>query len=390
MTVLTIRAQDTATAMDEIIEKLGKDSFIIGTKKIGNEILVKATNKPKKENKPQKKVNQKFDEIISKELNVSSPLSTFKKDISTKKRGNNEKLDIGYLNEDKINNLNSEFKALKKQLNGMILTDMAGLSPNLRNTTKVKLQGIGFSNNTLIKFNDKLENENSEEGFQNFIGELASSLTLDDSIDSLIKSKYVFIVGTSGSGKTSFAAKLAAALVQEIKNDNVALCKLGKQNEFLNDNLKSYSRLINVPNVHILQENAQQKIQSIEKKLIIDVSIDSEETLNLLKNFKEKVGANKILTILVVPSGSNKYNLRKLLDIYGSINPILAFTKLDENDISPEELSVVAENNCSIGYLTNTKSILKSINFSNKEILAQYLKDNIIKFCEWELQWQSQ
>ena len=39
MTVLTIRAQDTATAMDEIVEKLGKDSFIIGTKKIGNEIF---------------------------------------------------------------------------------------------------------------------------------------------------------------------------------------------------------------------------------------------------------------------------------------------------------------------------------------------------------------
>ena len=86
----------------------------------------------------------------------------------------------------------------------MILTDMAGLSPNLRNTTKVKLQGIGFSNNTLIKYNDKLENDNSEEGLQNFIGELSNSLTLDDPIDNLIKSKYVFIVGTSGSGKTSF------------------------------------------------------------------------------------------------------------------------------------------------------------------------------------------
>ena len=102
MTVLTIRAQDTATAMDEIVEKLGKDSFIIGTKKIGNEILVKATNKPKKEIKPQKKVNQKFDEMISKELNVSSPLSTLKKDISTNKRGSNERLDLGYLNDDKI------------------------------------------------------------------------------------------------------------------------------------------------------------------------------------------------------------------------------------------------------------------------------------------------
>ena len=48
MTVLTVKAQDTATAMEEIVEKLGKDSFIIGTKKIGNEILVKATNSPKK------------------------------------------------------------------------------------------------------------------------------------------------------------------------------------------------------------------------------------------------------------------------------------------------------------------------------------------------------
>ena len=33
MTVLTIRAQDTATAMDEIIEKLGKDPLLLGQKK---------------------------------------------------------------------------------------------------------------------------------------------------------------------------------------------------------------------------------------------------------------------------------------------------------------------------------------------------------------------
>ena len=34
MTVLTVRAQDTASAMEEIVEKLGKDSFIIDTKKL--------------------------------------------------------------------------------------------------------------------------------------------------------------------------------------------------------------------------------------------------------------------------------------------------------------------------------------------------------------------
>ena len=40
--------------------------------------------------------------MISKELNVSSPLSTLKKDISTNKKGSNERLDLGYLNDDKI------------------------------------------------------------------------------------------------------------------------------------------------------------------------------------------------------------------------------------------------------------------------------------------------
>ena len=60
MTVLTVKAQDTATAMEEIVEKLGKDSFIIGTRKIGNEILVKATNTPKKMVQSKKNVNENF------------------------------------------------------------------------------------------------------------------------------------------------------------------------------------------------------------------------------------------------------------------------------------------------------------------------------------------
>ena len=41
----------------------------------------------------------------------------------------------------------------------------------------------------------------------------------------------------------------------------------------LNDNLKSYSGLINIPNLNILLRMLQKKLESIEKKLIIDVSI---------------------------------------------------------------------------------------------------------------------
>ena len=381
MTVLTVKAQDTATAMDEIVEKLGKDSFIIGTKKIGNEILVKATNSPKKPAIAKKQVNEKFNKIISKELKQSSA-ETYESNIRNRVDVTEAKFSKNIFSEKALIDLSAEIKDLKNQFNGMILTDMAGLSPNLKSATKMKLQTIGFSNSTIVKFKDKIENNSTKEGVENFINELADTLTFDDPINSLISSKYVFVVGLSGCGKTSFSAKIAATIAQDIKNNNVALGKLGKQNEFLNDNLKSYSRLINIPNLDILPGNAQKKLESIEKKLIIDVSTDVEDTLKIVKNLRDKVGAKKVLTIVVIPSGSSKYNIEKLLDNYAAINPIVAFTKLDENNISAEELSILAEKKCSLGYLTDTRSILKSINFTNKEILAQYLKDNIVNFCK--------
>ena len=375
MTVLTVRAQDTATAMEEIVEKLGKDSYIVGTKKIGNEMLVKATNNPKKINKTIKKGSERFNNIISKELenNTTFEENNFKKnydDTVTKNLVNQKSKDI-------FKEMSTEFKEFKNFLNGMVITDMAGLSPNLKNTAKVKLQNMGFSDYLLMKFRKNIRNDDSDQGIQDFIKELAEIFTIDDPINSLISSQYIFVVGASGSGKTSFSAKLAATLVQDIKNYSVVLSKLGKQNEFLNDNLKSYSRLINVPNLSILPENACKKFEEIDKKVIIDVSSNSNTTTQIINNLKKRVGSNKILTILIIPSGSNKYYLKKQIDNYRNMNPIIAFTKLDENFVSPEELSVLAENECSIGYLTDTQSILKSINFVNKEILAQYLKDNL-------------
>ena len=55
---------------------------------------------------------------------------------------------------------------------------------------------------------------------------------------------------------------------------------------------KSYSRLINVPNLNILPENAK-KLESIEKKLIIDVSADIADTLNIVKSVREKLDQTK-------------------------------------------------------------------------------------------------
>ena len=147
MTVLTVKAQDTANAMEEIVEKLGKDSFIIETKKIGNEILVKATNSPKKTTHSKKNLNKTFNRIISKELNQSS-VSSLGNNLHNKIDDKEDKFSISNFGEKALKEFRAEFKDLRDQLNGMVLTDMAGLSPNLKSTIKINLQKNGFSDYT--------------------------------------------------------------------------------------------------------------------------------------------------------------------------------------------------------------------------------------------------
>ena len=50
-------------------------------------------------------------------------------------------------------------------------------------------------------------------------------------------------------------------------------------------------------------------------------------------------------------------------------------TKLDEANISAEELSILGELNCKIGILSGSRAIIGSIAFAKREVLAQYMKD---------------
>ena len=145
MTILTVRANDTATAMEEIVEKLGTESYILDTKKVGNEMLIKATNNPVKKSKVQsrniKALTGKFSDMISGELgdnfSPSAKQPRLRKQI---RKGETREYSSGIVDEFSFKDMRSELKNLRHLLDGMILTDMAGLSPNLQSTTKVKLQ----------------------------------------------------------------------------------------------------------------------------------------------------------------------------------------------------------------------------------------------------------
>ena len=138
MTVLTVKAQDTATAMEEIVEKLGKDSFIIETKKIGDEILVKATNSPKKTSHSKQNLNKTFNKMISKELNQSSVSSLGNKSpYGIDDKG--EKFSINNFGEKALKEFRAEFRVARrndKSKDKQLVIYLTSRNPEIPNTSK--------------------------------------------------------------------------------------------------------------------------------------------------------------------------------------------------------------------------------------------------------------
>ena len=92
----------------------------------------------------------------------------------------------------------------------------------------------------------------------------------------------VAIIGPSGSGKTTLSAKFAARIAQESDNRLVALGQLGVHKDLHMDSLKSFSRLINVPNINLNPDNVLQKLMDVEQKVVVDVCTDSTEAMRAI------------------------------------------------------------------------------------------------------------
>ena len=67
--------------------------------------------------------------------------------------------------------------------------------------------------------------------------------------------------------------------------------------------------------------------------------------------------------------------IESIIRFYKGTFPVIGLTKLDEANINAEELSILGELNCKIGILSGSRSIIGSIAFAKREVLAQYMKD---------------
>ena len=381
MRTQTFKAKDVKSAINLVNTEFGDKAIILSTKKNNGLVEVEASDNDEIISDHKKKIEEKknFSNVFLKELKTNS----------LKTNINNENK-VSYLKnkdfEDKNDNFQSSSKeifekirddisSLRKEMNGMIVTDQSGISDELSHQTPIKLRQEKFSPEIINKLNYSFIGKNLEDGRVSFFRELSRKLASND-FSRLLKSKNIFIFGNSGSGKSTLAAKLASYLSDAKNTKKINFFEVTNSSTGHSYVLKSYSRVLGFSLNDYKAFDFKNYTDNDEWINIFDFSGEMNFSIQKIKEIKNSFPSFDFCSILTVQSGSNSEMINGITKKVEDIRPMVAITKLDECWVGAEEFSSLALNNSRIGMVTGTKVIIDSIIEANENALTKYMKDN--------------
>ena len=392
MTQHKVIADDSLSAMDEISRVLGNDAVILKTQKVNGKIEILGSNNIEDvASSNAKKINKKKNNFSHLFSNHNLENDTKVRKFNTILKNQNIKSDTNSQNLNALKNDNSDknyvdvetFKTftikIENMLKNMIISDIDDFNKN--NSLTIDLLKKGFSKKVISQFQEKIINNKEIEDLELFFyHDLAKKLIFPHE-DQIINSDVLFLNGPTGSGKTTLCAKISSYILDNLLSANekhkLSIINFGPKTSDYSE-LLNFGRLLNlnVDSVSSLNDLIQYiEENKIKTKLIIDVSEENKNLSGYL-DYLEKISLNRNCSnLLTIPASTNKNMINSMMNFYKNSFPTIALTKLDESHISAEELSIFAELNCKIGILSGSRSIIGSIAFAKREVLAQYMKD---------------
>ena len=381
MKTQTFKAKDVKSAINLVNTEFGDKAIILSTKKNNGFVEVEASDNDEIIIDHQKKVEERknFSNVFLKELKSKS-----------KNKINDDQNKVSYLNkEDPLNKnqktsndskeifekIRDEITSLRKEINGMIVTDQSGISDELSHQTPIKLRQEKFSPEIINKLNYSFIGKNLEDGRVSFFRELSRKLASND-FSRILKSKNIFILGNSGSGKSTLAAKLASYLSDAKNTKKINFFEVTNSSTGHSDVLKSYSRVLGFNLSDYKSFDFKNYNDDSEWINIFDFSGEINFSVQKIKEIKNSFPSFDFCSILTVQSGSNSEMINGIAKKVQEVRPMVAITKLDECWVGAEEFSSLAIHNARIGMVTGTKVIINSIIEANENALTKYMKDN--------------
>ena len=239
MPTITVQAVDSATAMDEIREKLGPDAMIISTSKRNGRIVMDATTNGAKPGIATS-VEAGFSDIFKGQM-LAKPAVTAKAGTAA----NNEEIPANAAANADIAALRRDIAQMQNMLSGLVLTDLDGVNPSLSASTRLELLRAGFSAASLDLLKAHYAGLTYGDGCDAFLGGMAERLAHPNA-EALLSKRLIFVVGATGTGRTTMVAKLTAMIREAYPKKEIIAASLHGQNASNNRSLQGFGRLLNV------------------------------------------------------------------------------------------------------------------------------------------------
>ena len=388
MTTITVTAGDTAQAMDKIVERLGEDALILETVKRNGRIEMIATDSIDETEAPGPAVTQPEPKpAVMSGLNIeigggSGFTDLFDQQMINKVRDRGEvstsTVDhlVGRTIEASDNlDILTEFRSIRQMLKGMMITRPEGLDVTLGHAAPVRLHQAGFSSKAIQELHEHMVGLDDDDAVTSFINALASRV-VHHNAELVFSSRIVFVIGSSGAGKTTLATKLAAYFKEHGISERMILAAAAGPGISTSEDVKSYARLLNMRAAQLGIGEISTAVQETSNRMIVDVNASPEDAITAIREVMQRLGNGKVTVIQAIPGGSSSTMIGHQCKLYRKLNPMIALTKLDECEAMPAELSALALEGNGVGLLTGTKSIVGGIAIATMPILAQYLQEN--------------
>ena len=332
--------KDSRTAMARVRAEMGPDAVILSNKSVGGQIELTAA--------------MDFDETALQDAAVDVPVTSSQVFSEFPGAGN----DTG---NPTLNDLQRELGNLRNMLEGelsqLAWREMAG-RPSVKAALYNRLVKLGLSRALCGAIVDQLPAKGDlEQIWKKALSLLARKMPVMAGDSLLNEGGIVALVGSTGVGKTTTIAKLAARFVMRHGNKQVALITTDRYRIGGQEQLETFAEYLNIPMVVATDteqlRSALDKFSS-RKLVLIDTAGMSQRDIRLHEQFQtlNSVGYD-IDSYVVLSATAQPGALQEVVKAFGKDALAGAMiTKVDESVDLGGILDVVVKNSLKLGYIS--------------------------------------